>query len=249
MPISNRQLLDGEEVILDMRPHWVVLAGPAILTGFAVAVAVAVTVRFPKAPIAVAWALAVMVAVPAVWLVARIAKRLGTSLILTTARLVLRRGVFGRDLVQLRLQRIVEVHYHQTLFERVIGTGRLIVEVNGESASIHVQDVRHPRRLQQALNHQMDAIAHGPDPSEGDDHISGAVAWTGVTTPPQGVAVTPAPLESSRAGSGPREGSDQRERHAPSIPDQLVQLDELRRRGILTPEEFEAKKADLLSRF
>lgn len=35
---------------------------------------------------------------------------------------------------------------------------------------------------------------------------------------------------------------------AASIPDQIAQLDELRRRGLLTHEEFEAKKQELLKR-
>lgn len=241
VPISNRQLLDGEEVLLDMRPHWIVLAGPAILTVFALSGTVALAVRYPKAPIGVAWALAVVVALPAFWLLVRFAKRQGTSLIMTTARLILRRGVFGRDLVQLRLQRIVEVHYHQTLFERVVGTGRLIVDVNGENASIYIDDVRHPRRLQQALNRQMEVVAQGTDDShqateisnEGARHIDQVTAWTGQTTPPQGVPVARPSVETSGL----------------SIPDQLVQLDELRRRGILTSHEFESKKAELLSRF
>ena len=35
---------------------------------------------------------------------------------------------------------------------------------------------------------------------------------------------------------------------AASVPEQLIQLDDLRRRGIVTPAEFEAKKAELLGR-
>ena len=35
---------------------------------------------------------------------------------------------------------------------------------------------------------------------------------------------------------------------ASSVPDQLIQLDDLHRRGIISEGEFEAKKAELLSR-
>jgi hypothetical protein len=34
----------------------------------------------------------------------------------------------------------------------------------------------------------------------------------------------------------------------PSIPEQLIQLDDLRRRGIVSEDEFESKKAELLDR-
>ncbi len=46
--------------------------------------------------------------------------------------------------------------------------------------------------------------------------------------------------QSAAAGSG---GSS-----APSIPEQIDQLDALRQRGVISPEEFERKKAELLGR-
>ena len=90
VPISSRLLDDGEEVVVDLRPHWVFLLGPAVLTAVALAVAVAVVVRFPKAPVVVAGVLAVMVAIPAIWLVGRIVRWLGISLVVTTNRLIYR---------------------------------------------------------------------------------------------------------------------------------------------------------------
>ena len=98
MPISRRVLADDEEVLVDLRPHWVFLLGPAVLTVVAVAVAIAVAVEFPKAPVAVAGVLAVMVAVPALWLAGRVIRWLGISLVVTTTRLIYRQGVFGPGL-------------------------------------------------------------------------------------------------------------------------------------------------------
>jgi uncharacterized membrane protein YeaQ/YmgE (transglycosylase-associated protein family) len=53
-----------------------------------------------------------------------------------------------------------------------------------------------------------------------------------------------------RAGLGSVLGAPGRDAHPqqPSVTDQLRKLDELRRDGVLTDEEFEAKKAELLAR-
>ena len=261
MPISSRLLDDGEEVVVDLRPHWVFLLGPAVLTAVALAVAIAVVVRFPKAPVAVAGVLAVMVAIPVIWLAGRIVRWLGISLVVTTNRLIYRRGVFGRDLVQLRLQRIAEVHCTQTFAERLIGSGRLVVELVGDEP-MAIEDVR--RAADAAAGHRPGAGRGEPPPRSGEPAGRASVARH---RPP-----ACRPSRSACRGRLPwttrrRTGRRCRRRRrsqptapavevahpaapggASSVPDQLIQLDDLRRRGIISEGEFEAKKAELLSR-
>ncbi|HVX20045.1 MAG TPA: PH domain-containing protein [Acidimicrobiales bacterium] len=283
MPISTRLLDDDEELLVDLRPHWVFMLGPAVLTAVAVAVAITVAVRFPNAPVAVAWVLAAMVAVPAVWLAARVVRWYGISLVVTTNRLVYRRGILGRDLVQVRLQRITEVHYTQTLPDRIIGSGRLVVELAGESP-MAVDDVRRPRSLQRVISRQLDELAYdrppaGMAPPAGMVPPGGMVPpaagvippatdvparpvvvpepFTLADTPPHGTPVVPpgvattlpsAPAVPSLYGPSPTPPPAAQPPAAPSVPDQLIQLDDLRRRGIISDAEFEAKKTELLSR-
>jgi hypothetical protein len=283
VPVSRDFLADDEEVLVDLRPHWVFLFGPAVVTVVALAVAITVSTEFPKAPAAVTWVLAIMVVVPAAWLGLRLVQWLGTSLILTDNRLVLRRGVLGRDMVQLRLRRITEVHSVQSLLERLIGTGRLVVQVAGEEGMVAIDDVRNPRALQRVINGLLDDIddagrAGADEPVAGmaPRPTASAPGWSGPATAGPGSAPGwsgpatagpgSAPGWGAPAGAGsvspsgwvgpstgpptpphgvpvarPRPGD-------PSIHEQLIQLDDLRRRGILTDAEFEAKKADLLSR-
>ena len=321
VPISTEFLGDDEEVLVDLRPHWLFLFGPAAVSALAVVLALTVATVFPHAPSAVAWLLLLMVAIPAVWLAGRILRWLGTSLVVTTSRLLLRRGVLGRDLVQLRLERINEVHTAQTLLERLVGSGRLVVEVSGEGGLVAVDDVRRPKALQRVLNGQINAVgeriastptmygppdlpvrppavpvpgrgigeqdttpARGvpvgqwpparsrpvpPDPRpvpgrsltgpDGRPDLGSSVTEPGrppgpdpvppFTAPDPSVARSEAPDPAHRPpvvpgppapGPGPSGG--------PSIPEQLIQLDDLRRRGILTDQEFQSKKAELLDR-
>ena len=66
-------------------------------------------------------------------------------------------------------------------------------------------------------------------------------------TPPHGAMLFPSPVPSPTPTPAdaalPFAGAA-----SASIPEQLIQLDDLRQRGIITDSEFEAKKIELLSR-
>jgi membrane protein YdbS with pleckstrin-like domain len=259
VPISARLLNDDEEVLVDLRPHWLFFVGPAFWTLLALVTAIALALAFPKAPHFVGWLLTAMVAIPAVWLAGRTIRWFGYSLVVTTHRIVLKQGVMRRNLVQLRLQRVTEVHFTQSLVKRLLGTGRLVIDVQGESDAVTVEDVRSPRSLQRVINNQLNALNETP---AGLDHdvAPGAGMLTDFRaapalddfdqdrTPPHGQPPT-------LVGSGPPPVPPVAPRPAergfpgqPTLHQQLIDLDDLRQRGILSPAEFEAKKSELLSR-
>lgn len=237
VPIST-ELLDGDEdVLVDLRPHWVVFFGPLVLTAVAVAVVVLIAQQFPKAPVALAWLLAALVAVPAAWFAGRLARWFGTSLVVTDRRIVMRSGVLGRRIVNIRLQRVVDTHCTQRPLERLIGSGTLVFEVEGEEGGLALDDVRRPRALQGVINRQLGEIDAGWRERQGWSRAPSRVVdrrdrlestdWT----PPNGVP------------------SVRRGHEEASVPDQLVALDRLRRQGIVSEQEFAEKKAELLRRF
>jgi membrane protein implicated in regulation of membrane protease activity len=233
--VSNAELSAGEEVLVDTHPHWICLAAPAVVTVVAIAVAAAVAAQFSHAPTAVAWVLAAMVAVPAVWLVKRAIHRSSISLAVTTQRILLQRGLVRRDVTQLRLSRVKDVHCSQTFWERLIGSGRLVIEVVDEDGAFVVDDVRRPRSLQRVIGSRIGMAEPGEDDAiaDADDDA----------TPPHGVPMG-APPQPATPGAPSAEGDPR----GASVHRQLVEIDDLRRRGILTEDEFERKKADLLSR-
>jgi membrane protein YdbS with pleckstrin-like domain len=246
VPISQRLLNEEEEVLVDLHPHWRFVAAPAFLTVAAAAVAVTLVSEFPQAPNFVSWILLGMVAVPALWLLARLTRWAASSFVVTNQRLIVRQGVFRRQMVQLRLSRVKEIHSAQSLLERLFRTGRIVVEVSDEPAPFVVDDVRHPRFVQQVVNEQLEEPAAPVAPAAPPFPI----APTGPTaagdpdrTPPHGVpvvATVPAPVA---LATGPPIATG-----GPAIPDQLIALDDLRQRGIVTEAEFQQKKHELLSR-
>jgi membrane protein YdbS with pleckstrin-like domain len=235
VPISTDLLDDDEDVLVDLRPHWVFFFGPLFLTAASIGLAVVVFHEFPHAPIAVAYLLAVVIGGPALWLIGRLARWFGTSLVVTDRRIVLRSGVLGRRLVNLRMQRIVDTHCNQRPLERLIGSGRIILEVEGEEGGVALDDVRRPRALQRVINRQLNQMDAGYQPyrspstdeRDRDDRDARRGSPRPDWTPPSGMPTTA----------------------SESIPDQLVALDRLRRQGILSEEEFVNKKAELLGRF
>jgi uncharacterized membrane protein YdbT with pleckstrin-like domain len=75
-----------------------------------------------------------------------------THYVITTHRVLIRTGILhhvGRDIP---LQRINDVAFEQTLWERLIGAGSLTVESAGERGQETLRDIPHSDRIQQLLN-------------------------------------------------------------------------------------------------
>jgi hypothetical protein len=225
-----------------------------------VAVVIAILVAAPSIPNWLADALWALAAIPVLWLLGRLLRWRLYTLALTTTRILVRRGVLARDIVQLRLQRITEINLSQKLWERALGTGRLIVDVQGEDDAVVLEFVRKPSIVQRVINGQINDLAGGgsaePIPAELRDidarsSRSKGAHDDGSSTPPFGVPPvvaddhedSPPPAPAPTAGRPPPQGAGPAE-----IRDRLIELDDLRQRGIISQEEFAAKKAELLSR-
>jgi hypothetical protein len=251
VPLPRKFLNDDEELLAELRPHWMFIFGPLVATIAAVIVVVTVLVMLGSHDTWATYPLLVIAAVPALWLLGRGFRWLNTTLALTTTRIVLRHGVFDRDIVQLRLQRITEINLSQKLWERAVGTGRLIIDVQGEDDSLVLQDVRKPAIVQRVINAQINELVGGGKAEDiplellQHDRRRDHRAPRKDDTPPFGT--DPVPRESAPvsqpAAAAPSSGAS----HA-DIKDRLIELDDLRQRGILSEEEFAAKKAQLLDR-
>ena len=136
----------------------------------------------------------------------------------------MRQGILGRDTVQLRLQRITEVNIRQALIERVLGTGSLIIDVQGEDDSLTLEYMRKPAVVQRVLNSQINEIVGGGRreaiPAEMRPR-TGTVPPTPTRTPTSMGATTttttrtPRPLRRRCERPGPGAGPERRHpRHA-----------------------------------
>jgi membrane protein YdbS with pleckstrin-like domain len=262
MPLPRKLLNEDEELLAEMRPHWLYFSGPLAAAAAAWAVVLAIIIGLQPP----AWANYPLLAigiVPTAWLVGRLVRWRAYTLALTSTRILVRQGVLGRDTVQLRLQRITEINIAQTLPERMLATGRLVIDVQGEDDSLVLEFVQKPAVLQRVINSQINELIGGgsreaaprdmvpndahPDARGDRDQPPQRPTPTSLDrddTPPFGTEpvamVEPTdPAVASAEGAGPSPAS---------VHEKLIELDDLRRRGILTEEEFAAKKAQLLDR-
>jgi membrane protein YdbS with pleckstrin-like domain len=242
MPFPRRLLTEDEEVVVEIRPHWAFLGKPLVLFVSVVALVIAVMVAFSSAPPALLYVMLILLACSSLWLAGRLVRWFATSLVVTTTRIVQRSGVFGRTGLELRLERVNQLSYHQSIPDRILRTGELHVEMGGETGVVVFARVPRPAAVQSIITEQIDALRHrsavpvssapvGSWAEDGAARRRGNGVAISDDTPPSGTArYARAPL-----------GQD-------TVADRLLQLDELRRRGIVTEEEFASKKAELLDR-
>jgi hypothetical protein len=237
----RKLLTEGEDVVVDLRPHWAFLGWPLVATLAAVILAIAVEITFSNTPSGVLYVLLAAIGLTGLWLAGRVLRWMTTSLVLTTMRIVERSGVFSRRALEIRLERINELSYHQSLAARLGRTGEVMVEMGGETGVVIFEHVPRPAAFQSLITEQMSALpngrrAAGPPPQTAPGAAVGQI-WPADETPPSGAPVVSGTAAGrSAAATGPE----------PSVADRLTQLSELRRRGVVTEAEFEAKKAQLL---
>ena len=153
MPFPRRLLSQDEELILDLRPHWIALVVPIAETALIVAaVAVALAYTPHSWPAWVRWA---TVAIGLVLFVARPARRIvawATShFVVTSDRVVHRSGWFAKQSMEIPLENISDVRFHQGVFERMIGAGDLTLESPGTFGQETFEDVRDPENVQKVI--------------------------------------------------------------------------------------------------
>lgn len=161
MPFPKRSLNADESVALDLHPHWWYFAEPALTL---VAVIVASIVVLAKGPDGTAGDVLTVVAIAALvvcgaWLLIRYLKWATTHFVITSHRVVFRTGVLSKSGIEIPLERVNNVNFHQTLFERMLGAGDLLIESGGEDGQSRYTDIRHPDRVQKLIHAQVENLA------------------------------------------------------------------------------------------
>lgn len=155
MPFPRKYLNEGEEIILDLRPHWFYLAGPVAALVAALVLAVVVHGRS-------AWILFPVLAlalVALVWFLGRYARWATTNFVLTTDRLIYRSGVASRQGREIPLERLNDVSFHQSLLQRMLGAGDLLIESAGERGQEQFGSFAHPQDTQNEVHRAIEAAA------------------------------------------------------------------------------------------
>jgi uncharacterized membrane protein YdbT with pleckstrin-like domain len=155
MAFPERLLNEGEDVLIDTHPHWWIFAGVVTRLVLAIVVAIVIVVQFDGK--AVNYIGIALIAIAVVNLLVVYLKWRTTDFVLTTDRLVTRRGIFSRDSREIPLDRVMDLSCHQSLFERVIGAGDLMIESGGERGQEVFSNFGNPFELQNAVHRAIEA--------------------------------------------------------------------------------------------
>ena len=153
MGFPKRLLADHERLMLDLRPHWIALAGPDFLM---VAIVVGVILAFVYFPDDWAswtrWAALIVGALLFFAFAVRGFLSWVTShFVVTSDRLVHRSGWLAKQSMEIPLERVNDVSFHQTVFERIVGAGDLVIESGGEYGQNFFRDIRKPEQVQKTI--------------------------------------------------------------------------------------------------
>lgn len=169
MTYPRRLLNDHETVTVDLHPHWWFLAPPvaALIASIAAGIAtLAITDAGTTVRTVAAWASIGALGCSAAWLLLRYARWLSTYFVITNHRVIFRTGLFAKHGVEIPLDRVNTVHFHQGFLEPIVGAGDLLIESGGESGQQRFTDVSQPGRIQRVIHAAM-AERASPRPDGG----------------------------------------------------------------------------------
>jgi uncharacterized membrane protein YdbT with pleckstrin-like domain len=202
MPFPRRLLIEGEELILDLRPHWIALVGPAIATiailGGMILLYEAFTEPILDTVVGIAGTLFLLV-----YPVRKLVDWLTSHFVVTSDRIIHRRGFIAKYSMEVPLEAINDVRFEQGILDRMIGAGTLVVQSASEAGRQVFDHIRRPEEVQKTIYHQGELNQQR--------------------------------MMAGRRGSG-----------SPSTTTELERLADLRARGVLTEEEFQAQKRRML---
>jgi len=130
--------------VLRLHPHWKTLIGPLLLAVIVVAAALAGEVLIPagkgaaveRLVVAAGAILALML-----WLMVPVLRWRTTTYELTSRRMRVREGIVARQGRDIPLSRISDVSFEKGPLDRLLGSGRLVVESAGEHGQILLNDI------------------------------------------------------------------------------------------------------------
>lgn len=141
-----------EDLVVDLRPHWIALIKPILQT---IIIVTGMIVTWLLTPFSLGWLYALTFVV-AVALLAQFPSRpvirwATSHFVVTTDRVIRRSGWIAKEAMEISLEKISDVRFQQGVLERLIGAGTLTIESAGRSGQEVLEDVQNPERVQKLI--------------------------------------------------------------------------------------------------
>ena len=228
MPFPRTLLIEHEELVLELRPHWIALVMPAVVTILVIvgwSLAVANGPDSGSGHDAVFWGAPAVAILVLIWFPVRNFIAWATSyFVVTSDRVIHREGWIAKRSMEIPLEAINDVRFHQGVFERMIGAGDLIISSASEFGREVFGDIRNPEHVQKTIYQQGELNKDRMYRGVGRDSAPA------VPAPPAASGATTTAMPPASA----------------STTGELERLAELRNKGVLTEDEFQSQKRKIL---
>jgi hypothetical protein len=174
----------------------------------------------------VGWIAIVIAVVPAFELVRISLDWLNERYIITNRRVIEVRGIINKHIRDSALEKVNDVDMNQSIVGRLLGYGTVQI-ITGSDIGVNMfRRISNPVRFKREMLNAKEKLNEDSAVAEPEEPAP--------SSPPVEAKKAPAPAPDSAA--------------APNIPTLIVELAELRQQGLLSEEEFQAKKKELLDR-
>ncbi len=251
MAYLDNLLASGEQLLRREHQHWFVLVADARYAFFAWVAAVALLILSGFAPdvlkAPLGWVIVVLVIGGLLYLGWQILRWQNEEFVVTSRRVLKTEGVVNKRVIDSSLEKINDAILTQSIFGRMFGFGDLEILTASESGISILRMLRQAddfKRTMLDAKHELELELSGARPMPGPAIRSGAPP-----APMQPAAAAPsAPAAAPTAPAAPAAPAPAAGMSADEVTRTLSSLADLRDRGAISAEEYEAKKADLLHR-
>jgi hypothetical protein len=239
MAYLDSRLGSGEQVLRREHQHWFVVLADARYAIVMWLIALGLWIisgALPEGarPI-VGWVIVILVVGGLLYAAWQLLRWQNEEFAVTSRRVLKTEGVLNKSIVDSSLEKINDAILTESVFGRIFGFGNLEILTASESGISNLRMLREADDFKRAMldaKHDLELELSGARPMPGPALRAGA----------------PSPAPGGVGGSGAGAAPGPASMTADDVTRTLASLADLRDRGAISAEEYEAKKADLLRR-
>lgn len=155
MAYPDQLLADDERVVKHLHPHWIELFVPAVVLVITVGLGSFLAAIVPDGGAQTPLRLAILVVAVIIviwWVIIPVLRQRTSHYVITSHRVLIRTGILNHVGQDISHQRITDVMFEQSLWDRIIGAGSLRIQSAGEHGQQLLEHVPHSDKVQHLLN-------------------------------------------------------------------------------------------------
>ena len=154
---------------MDARPHWIALAGPVFVTILILVGEILALLHVhghSGSRSVVRWIVAgTGIVLFAIYPLREFIRWVTSHFVVTNERIIHRQGLVAKTSMEIPLHRINDVRFHQSILDRTVGAGDLVIESAGTQGQEVFADIRRPETMQRIIYERAEVREAGAAPA------------------------------------------------------------------------------------